>query len=140
MIYVAVAVIVTAGMYLWDLQYRRGEEAKQRPPEPEVVAKNLVENVIGAGTVTEVKVDRQKKAVAVTFESALFKPEKPKKELRELLDAEATLAAGAILQQMSDYGQVTLTLTNKGKTLAVAEAARGKEKPSLTFVDERLKD
>jgi copper chaperone CopZ len=140
LIYVLAAVIVTAGMYVWDLQFRKGEDAKRRPPDPEVVAKNLVENVVGAGVVKEVKIDREKKTIAITFESALFKPDKPKKELRELLDAEATLAAGALLDQMRDYGQVTLTLTNLGKTLAVAEAARSKEKPSLTYVDERLKE
>lgn len=139
-IYVAVAIVVTAGMYAWDLQYRKAEEARRRPPDPEVIAKNLVENVVGAGTVKEVKIDRDKKTIAITFESALFKPEKPKKELRELLDAEATLAAGAVLDQMRDYGQATLTLTNQGKTLAVAEAARGKPKPSITYMDERLKE
>ncbi len=139
-IYVGVAIVVTAGMYAWDLQYRRAEETRRRPPDPEVIAKNLVENVVGAGTVKEVKIDRDKKTITITFESALFKPDKPKKELRELLDAEATLAAGAVLDQMRDYGQATLTLTNQGKTLAVAEAARGKEKPSITYVDERLKD
>ncbi len=139
-IYVAVAIVVTAGMYAWDLQYRRAEEARRRPPDPEVIAKTLVENVVGAGTVKEVKIDRDKKTIAITFESALFKPGKPKKELRELLDAEATLAAGAVLNQMREYGQATLTLTNQGKTLAVAEAARGREKPSITYMDERLKD
>ncbi len=140
LIYVAVAIVVTAGMYAWDLQYRKAEEARRRPPDPEVIAKNLVENVVGAGTVKEVKIDRDKKTIAITFESALFKPDKPKKELRELLDAEATLAAGAVLDQMREYGQATLTLTNQGKTLAVAEQVRGKEKPSITYVDERVKD
>lgn len=140
LVYIAVAVVITAGMFIWDLQYRKTQEAARRPPEPEVVARNLVENIIGAGTVKEVKVDREKKTIAVTFESTQFKPEKPKKELRELLDAEATLAAAAILDQMRDYGQVTATLTNQGKTLAVAEAGRGKDKPSITFIDERLKD
>ncbi len=140
LIYILVAIILTGGLYLWDVQYRKGEETRRRPPDPEVVAKNLVENVVGAGVVKEVKIDNEKKTIAVTFESALFKPDKPKKELRELLDAEATLAAGALLAQMRDYGQVTLTLTNQGKTLAVADAGRGKEKPALTYVDERLKD
>ena len=139
-IYVAVAVVVAAGMFLWDLQYRRAEEARRRPPEPEVIAKNMVENVVGAGVVKEVKVDRDKKAIAVTFESALFKPDKPKKELRELLEAEATLATQAILVQMREYSQVTATLISQGKTLMTAETLRGKDKPTTTFVDERLKE
>jgi hypothetical protein len=140
LVYVAVAVVLTAGMYVWDMLYRRAEEARRRPPEPEVIAKNLVENVVGAGVVQEVKVDREKKSISVTFNSVLFKPEKQKQELRELLEAEATLATQSVLVQMRDYAQVTATLLDQGKTLAVAEATRGKEKVAITFVDERLKD
>jgi hypothetical protein len=140
LLYVAAVVIVTAGMYVWDLQYRRAEEARRRPPEPETIARNLVENVVGAGLVREVKVDRERRAIAVTFESALFKPGKSKKELRELLEAEATLATQAILVQMRDYNQVTATLTSQGKTLASAQAVRGGERVTTTFLDERLKD
>lgn len=139
-IYVAVAVVLTAGMYLWDVQYRRQQEAARRPPDPEVIAKNLLENVVGAGVVKEVKVDREKKSIAISFESALFKPEKPKQELRELLDAEATLATQAILAQMRDFDRVVATLIHQGKTLATAEAVRGKDRVTTTFVDERLKD
>jgi hypothetical protein len=140
LIYVIAAIVLTAGLYFWDVQYRKQEEARRRPPEPEVIAKNLVENVVGAGVVKEVRVDRDKKTIAITFESALFKPDKPKKELRELLEAEATLATQALLVQMRDYNQVTATLTNQGKTLATADAVRGKDKVSTTFVDERLKE
>lgn len=140
LIYVAVAVVVTAGMYVWDLQYRKAEEAKRRPPEPEVIAKNLVENIVGKDTVKELKVDREKKAITLTFEAQQIKLEMPKKQLRELLEAEAVLATDAILSQMRDFVQVTATLTFKGKTLAVAEAVRGKDKVAMTFVDERLKD
>ncbi|MGH2349034.1 MAG: hypothetical protein ACRDFT_06150 [bacterium] len=140
LIYIAIAVVVAAGMYIWDVQYRRAQEDLRKPPAPEVIAKNLVENIVGPNTVKEVKVDREKKAVTLTFDSALFRAEKPKKELRELLEAEATLATGAILQQMRDFEKVTATLTYRGKPLAVGEAVRGQDKVSMTFVDERLKD
>jgi copper chaperone CopZ len=140
LLYVGVAAVVTVGMYAWDVQYRRGVEASRRPPEPEVIARNLVENIIGAGTVKDVKVDKDKKTVTVTFESTQFKPERPKKELRDLLEAEAILAASAILSQMREYGQVNTILVKDGKTLATAEAARGRERPTMNFVDERLRD
>lgn len=140
LIYVGVAAVVAAGMYGWDVKYRRDEEARRRPPPPEVIAKNLVENIVGPDTVRDVKVDPEKKAVTVTFDSVLFKPGKSKKELRELLEAEATLATQAVLVQMLEYGQVNAVLVSEGKTLAVAEAVRGKERISINFVDERLKD
>lgn len=140
LLYIAIAALVTVGMYVWDVQYRKGVEASRRPPEPDVIARNLVENIIGADTVKDVKVDKDRKTIAVTFESTQFKPERSKKELRELLEAEAILATGVILSQMRDYGAVTATLVKQGKTLATAEAVRGRDKPTMTFVDERLKD
>jgi len=140
LIYIGVAVVVAAGMYAWDVKYRRDEAARRLPPPPEVIAKNLVENIVGSDTVRDVKVDPEKKTVTVTFDSVLFKPEKPKKDLRELMEAEATLATQAVLMQMREYGQVNAVLVNQGKTLAVAEAVRGKDKISISFIDERLKD
>ncbi len=140
LIYVGVAVVVAAGMYAWDAKYRRDEEARRRPPPPEVIAKNLVENIVGSDTVRGVKVDQERKAITVTFESVLFKPGKPKKELRELLEAEATLATQAILLQMREYSGANAVLVSQGATLAVAEAVRGKDKISINFLDERLKD
>lgn len=140
LVYVAVAVVLTAGLYFWDVQYRKAEEARRRPPAPEVIAKNLVENIVGSGTVREVKINREQKEVAVVFDSVLFKPGRPKKELRELLEAEATLATQAILLQMQDYGRVAATLVSQGKPLATAEAVRGKDKITITFTDDRLKD
>ena len=57
-IYIVVALVVTAGMFAWDVRYRRAEEDRRKPPAPETIARNLVENVIGANTVREVKVDK----------------------------------------------------------------------------------
>ena len=140
LIYVIVTVVVTAGMYAWDVQFRRAEEARRRPPEPEVVARNLVENVVGAGTVREVKIDKATKTLSMTFESQLFKPGKPKKDLRELLEAEATLATQAVVAQLRDIDKVIVTLTAGDKTLATAEAARGRDRLLMTYVDERVKE
>lgn len=140
LIYVVVAVAVAGGMYAWDLQYRRAEEARRRPPDPAVIAKNLVENIIGSGTVKDVRIDRDRKAVAVTVESTQFKPEAPRQKLRELLEAEAVLATQAVLQQLREYEQATATLVHQGKTIAVGAAARGSEKITMTYVDERLKE
>ncbi|MDR7513093.1 MAG: hypothetical protein QN147_13870, partial [Armatimonadota bacterium] len=41
-VYVAVAIVVAGGMYAWDVQHRRAEDARRRPPAPEVIARNLV--------------------------------------------------------------------------------------------------
>ncbi len=142
-IYVAVALVVTAGMYALDVRYRRAEEDRRKPPAPEVIARNLVENVVGANTVKDVKIDREKKTIAFTFESTQFNPAKPKQQVRELLEAEAVIATKQILlppSPLRDFDKVTATLVKDGKTLAIAEATRGQDKVIMTFVDERLKD
>lgn len=141
-IYIVVALVVTAGMFVWDVQYNRAEK-ERRNPSPEQVARNLLESAIGANTVKDVKVDREKKSIAFTFESTQFKPEKPKAVLRELMEAEALIATNLILATPSplrEYVKVTATLVKDGKTLAVAEASRGAARVTMTFVDERLKD
>jgi hypothetical protein len=139
-VYIAVAVVVAGGMYAWDLQYRRAEEARRRPPEPEVIARNLVENVIGADTVKEVRVVRDRKLVAVTFASVLYKPERAKAELRELLEAEGTLATQAILATMRDIDRVAATLVHQGRTLVIVEAERGRDRVTTTIVDDGLRN
>jgi hypothetical protein len=138
--YVIVALIITAGMYTADLQYRRREEARSRPPEPDIIVRNLVETSIGAGTVKDVKVDKDRKTISVTFESGTFKPDKPKKELRELLEAEATIATKRIISQLREYTRVTATIVYQSKTLAVAELTADKDTPTLTYVDDRVKE
>jgi hypothetical protein len=142
-IYIAAAVVITVGMYAWDVTYRRSQEEARKPPPPETIVKNLVESSVGADTVKEVKVDRERKLIALTVESTQFKPDRSKKLLRETLEAEALITAGLILTPPSplrEFERVTVTLVREGKTLAVGEAVRGQGKIAMTYVDERLKD
>lgn len=138
-VYVLVAVVVATAMYVVDLRYRREEEARRRPPAPEVIARNLLEAMIGAGTVEDVKVDREQKRIAVTIESTQFKPNEPRARNRELVEAEATLATQAVLAQLRDFTFATATLVYQGRTIAVGEAERGRDQVAMTYVDERLK-
>lgn len=73
-IYVAVVVVAGAGLFTWDYLYRRKQEEAMRPPSPDVLAKNLVENIIGRGTVKEIKVDEAAGTVDVKWESATYPP------------------------------------------------------------------
>src|SRR2546428_12895979 len=54
-IYIAAVVVVGGGLFAWDYAYRRKAEEALRPPPPDVLAKNLVENIIGRGTAKDVK-------------------------------------------------------------------------------------
>lgn len=74
LIYIAAVVLVSAGLFAWDYSYRRKQEEALKPPPPEVIAKNLVENIIGRNTVKSVKVDEAAGMVDVVFESATYPP------------------------------------------------------------------
>ncbi len=53
---------------------RRRQEEAMRPPAPDVLAKNLVENIIGRGAVKGIKVDEAAGIVDVKWESATYPP------------------------------------------------------------------
>jgi len=74
LIYIAAVGVVAGGLLAWDYTWRRREEAARRPPPADVVAKNLIENIIGRGTVKEIKVNEQAGTVDATFESATYPP------------------------------------------------------------------
>lgn len=74
LIYVAVVAVIAAALVAWDASWQRQQEAARRPPPADVLAKNLVENIIGRGSVKAITVDEQAGAVDVTFESATYPP------------------------------------------------------------------
>lgn len=74
LIYVAAVALVAGGLLAWDYTWRRREETARKPPPADVVAKNLVENIIGRDTVKHITLDEKAGTVDVTFESATYPP------------------------------------------------------------------
>lgn len=74
LIFIAVVVVAAGGLVAWDYTWRQREEAARRPPPADVVAKNLVENIIGRDTVKAITVDEKAGTVDVMFESATYPP------------------------------------------------------------------
>lgn len=74
LIYIAVVAVIAGGLLAWDVAWQRTQEAGRKPPPTDVVAKNLVENIIGRDSVKAIKVDEQAGTVDVTFESATYPP------------------------------------------------------------------
>ncbi len=74
LLYVTAVAVVAGGLLAWDYTWTRKQEEARKPPPPEVIAKNLVENIIGPGSVKDVKVDEKAGTVQVTFESATYPP------------------------------------------------------------------
>lgn len=148
LVFVLLAALAGGGLFTWDYLYRRRQEEANRPPTPEIVIKNLIENIIGRDTVKEARFDQAAGVVSVTFESATFKPGQSKQDSRTFLSAEAELASGAILTipaqlaeaqpALKNVKRIDLTLAYQGAILATASAQRNKE-VKVTFVDPRVK-
>ncbi len=114
LIYVAVVAVAVAGLLAWDAAWKRREEAARKPPPTDVVAKNLVENIIGRNTVQSIKVDEAKGTVDVTFESATYPPA-----------ARATVA-GEVLPKQLDRLTPGVRVT-KGQPLVFVKGPTGAE-------------
>jgi len=112
-IYVGVVVAATAGIFAWDYLYRRRQEEALRPPPPDVMAKNLVENIIGRGSVHDVKLDEAAGTVEVTFESATYPP------------AARAAVAGEVVSKGLDQVMVGLRVV-KGDPLVYVRTSDGK--------------
>lgn len=118
LIYVAAVAVVSTGLYAWDTVYRRREEAARRPPPPDVIAKNLVENIIGRDTVKDVKVSESAATVDVTFESATYPP-----AARSTVDGEV-VAQGLVTvgARVKKGDPVTYAKGSDGKVVVAARA------------------
>ena len=105
---------VVAALLAWDAAWKRREEAARRPPPTDVLAKNLVENIIGRNSVKTVKVDEATGVVEVTFESATYPP------------AARATTAGEILPKQLDALTPGARVT-KGQPLVYVKGPGGAE-------------
>ncbi len=75
--------------------------AQGRPAaRPEVVAKNLAENVLGEGTVRWVRITRGGRAIDIGWDAVLYRAHETKETNRRQVRGEAELATGAIMGVM----------------------------------------
>ena len=71
--------------------------AEPAPVSPEVLAKNLAENVLGEQTVKHVTVSSDRRLIEISWESATYKEGNSLETTRDLLKSEAQLATGSIM-------------------------------------------
>lgn len=119
LIYIAVVAVVVAGLLAWDAAWKRREEEARKPPPPDVLARNLVENIIGPNAVKKVTVDEAKGTVDVTFESATYPP------------AARITTAGEVLPRGLDRLTPGARVT-KGQMLVYVKGANGVEVAGAT--------
>ncbi len=94
--------------------------AEPPPVPPEVIAKNLAENVLGEQTVKHVTVSSDRRLIDISWESATYKEANSLETSRDLLKSEAQLATGSIMGIMRPQVIRFAILLGK-KTLASGE-------------------
>lgn len=69
-------------------------------PLPEVIARNLAENVLGEGTVRSVAVSADGRRVVIAWTTVLYRSTSTVERNREQMQGEAQLATGSIMGRM----------------------------------------
>ena len=123
-IYVAVVLVASLGLVIWDRSYEASRQSVAAPP-PEVAATHLVENVVGAGTVSHVVLDKKSGTLTMDVKDVVTDKAKTPAQNRELLSGEGTQAAQAILGFIS-FKRVVLHIVRDGKPVATVRAEPGK--------------
>ncbi len=131
-IYAALVLAAGAGLVVWDHAYEARREALLNPP-PNVLAKNLVEDIIGQGTVHNVSVDQKAGTIDVTVEDVLVKPGQSRVEQQKNLTTEGSLAIQLMQSRLRSFKTIAVHVVKAGKPLATVKAEGGKTTPTTEF-------
>jgi hypothetical protein len=132
-IYTLLVIAAAGGVAAWDHAYEGRRAALLRPPPPNVLAKNLVEDIIGPGTVHTVTVDEKAGTADIVVEDVLVKPGTSRAEIEKDLASEGSLAIQLLRGQMHDLKAVTLHLVKAGKPLATVRADSAHPSPVTEY-------
>lgn len=125
-----------AGLVLWDRAYETRRAARLTPPPPDVLARNLVEDVVGPKTVQNVAVDEKAGTLELSVTDVLIKPGQPRDEMRKNLASEGALAIQLLRSYMAQFTTVTIHLVKDKKVLATVRVTSGQKEPVTEFSPE----
>ena len=107
--------------------------AQERAPSPDLVARNLAENVLGEGTVRSVRVVSGGRQIVITWDAVLYRPTQTRAKNREQLRGEAELATGAVMGVLKpSLIRFTMLLNDR----PLAQGARSSDAFTITYAKE----
>lgn len=133
MIYAALVAAAGVALALWDHAYEARRAALFAPPSPDVLAKNLVEDIVGPGSVHNVSADPKAGTLDLTVEDVLVKPGQSRAEAQKNLTTEGTLAIQLLESQLRTFKTITVHLVKSGKPLATVKVGGGQTAPTTEF-------
>jgi hypothetical protein len=129
--YIGFVIAVAAGLFAWDQAYEARQRRLFAPAPPQVIVRNLIESIVGSGTVTDIKLDQKAGTLDVTVKDVLVKPGQPLDEKKKNLSTEGALAI-QFVQSRFRYKTMTVHLVQNGKVLATVTAA-GQGQPTTEY-------
>jgi hypothetical protein len=132
--YVGFVVVIAAGLFAWDRAYEARQRALFAPAAPQVVVRNLIESIVGRGTVTDVKLDDKAGILDVTMKDVLVKPAQSLDEKKKNLSTEGTLAI-QFVESRFRYKMMTVHVVQDGRVLATVTAS-GQGAPKTEYSPE----
>jgi len=131
-IYVALVLAAAILVGVWDHVYEAKQAALLTPPPPQVLAKNLVEDVVGADAVKNVTLDQRAATLEMTVQDVLIKPGQSLSERRKDVTTEGTLAI-QLLRSKLPLKVITLHIVNGTRVLATVTSKLGDKAPTTRF-------
>ena len=107
--------------------------AQEHLPPPELIARNLAENVLGEGTVRAVRVVSGGRQIVIAWDAVLYRPTHTRAKNREQLRGEAELATGAVMGVLKPQ---VIRFTILLKDRPVAQGTRSPEGFTITYAKE----
>ncbi|MDQ7843822.1 MAG: hypothetical protein QN141_08955 [Armatimonadota bacterium] len=107
--------------------------ARAQQAAPEVVARNLAENVLGPRTVRSVRVSAGGRYIDIVWDAVLYRPAHSPARNREQLRGEAELATGSI---MGVLRPAAIDFTMMVGRRAIARGRRTPEEFTITYAQE----
>lgn len=129
--YVLFVLLAGGGIFAWDRAYEARQRALFAPPPPPVLVRNLIEDVVGRGTVKDVKIDDKTSTLTVTVQDVLVKPGQSLDEKKKNLAAEGALAI-QFVQSRLRYKVMAVHLVQNGQVLATVTAT-GQGSPKTEY-------
>jgi hypothetical protein len=129
--YVTFVLVAGAAIFAWDRAYEARRQALYRPVSPPVLVRNMIESIVGAGTVSNVKIDDKANTLDVTVKDVLIKPSQPLAEKKKNLSTEGALAIQFVASRLR-FKTMSVHLVRNGKVLATVRAA-GQAAPTTEY-------
>jgi hypothetical protein len=129
--YVVFVLLLGGGVVAWDRAYEARQRALIRPAAPQIQVRNMIESIIGGGTVANVNIDGKANTLDVTVRDVLVKPGQTLDEKKKNLSTEGALAI-QFVQSRFRYKTMTVHLVQDGKPMATVTAS-GQAAPQTDF-------